>query len=1016
MPLELSDIRGDLSEQALRATTETEARDLVHSYYNKWIDLQRGESTLGLSSRDPAELAQWFKDKFDADVQNLSWDAFYAKLLEERKCVANLCRMMQYHKILDGEESPEGDNQSLVNGMRQAYKVIFNVKAYVLELGRLFCNMYPHDSTVGAALPLGARKAAEEEDNVEEFDKKSLTPYQHGLIKYYKILETCNYRRAAGKYFVRITTALGLKTLAYKEKISIKDFVGTHAKVDDFEQWKQMTGTPRLLDDAAKYLANFPQPHTPDLQEDEKCRSFEGDKAGRGAGVYDVRSEMFFPYCDKANWGEMATTVEKIRKTYDPSYTCKAPTDALVCVVHLACAFPDDIYDEVCSLPRRIGMMWRGAEDYECKGCARVLPEDPAFVHHVAEQIPCGAGLGKPLVGVAWQAVHKIPEGFERFESPATSRAIALAGGAEFVRGPDVQKLAAVAPVPSASVYVQANVACGVNVRLPDGTSKKFQTIGEAANFLSDATRGVQVAQDKVKEREQRAREAVAAVQQAPEDMALVAAAQNAKRAFAAASRELKDARGKATKSIVEELVSCCSGETVSIDGYEAKVEKVEPRLYVPLVSAPMYPRASFDVESIKLNFPVGVNPKSYMVVVPCSGERWVSIGTHRPQGTVELCDPTLQEWLQASGGACVETPDISSLNLPIYLDHVVCAAGTFYKPDPETARPPRYFRIHKGRTWEECEMKEMDQIFHTQEFCRQDCFYLYGLQGRLKFFVKERDSHDITLMLIGEGGTGKTTALKIDQEYWPVHLRGILNPNTQPQWGMGEVAHGKTIYCNEISSDLNVVQEEWQISMDGGIMSLSRKFRDPWVGKWVAQHFWVGNGFPVKFKNDQDQVSRRCCGVQMKNPVARRDGSIMDRMLPKLGQLLRKEILAYDLFIELTGTYDPMSRPEELPPAFKSFFFSTRALTDPVAEFMKQCAGDKFVYDGNGEMFLKDFKRLFDDFRVENNIGKPPRWTSATYSKALRDNSLDVKKADYTLEDGTILKNVDVIHGISAV
>ena len=79
------------------------------------------------------------------------------------------------------------------------------------------------------------------------------------------------------------------------------------------------------------------------------------------------------------------------------------------------------------------------------------------------------------------------------------------------------------------------------------------------------------------------------------------------------------------------------------------------------------------------------------------------------------------------------------------------------------------------------------------------------------------------------------------------------------------------------------------------------------------AQHFWVGNSRPG-FKNDQNQMGRRLAGVLMPFPVNPRDGNIPLVIDRKLGNLNRREILAYHQFIKLTGNTDPMSQPNRLP------------------------------------------------------------------------------------------------------
>ena len=154
---------------------------------------------------------------------------------------------------------------------------------------------------------------------------------------------------------------------------------------------------------------------------------------------------------------------------------------------------------------------------------------------------------------------------------------------------------------------------------------------------------------------------------------------------------------------------------------------------------------------------------------------------------------------------------------------------------------------------------------------CRKhsDCFHLYALKGRLFFEVAERDKTEQTLLIIGTGGSGKSTDLKAQMQFWPHWLRGVLTANIQAQFGMSAVARGgkaRVIFCNEMNGDPSVTQEEWQTGCSGEWGSYAVKFQqNPLIMRWIAQMFWVGNKAPVdKWNNLQKQVARRLPGVSL--------------------------------------------------------------------------------------------------------------------------------------------------------
>ena len=107
---------------------------------------------------------------------------------------------------------------------------------------------------------------------------------------------------------------------------------------------------------------------------------------------------------------------------------------------------------------------------------------------------------------------------------------------------------------------------------------------------------------------------------------------------------------------------------------------------------------------------------------------------------------------------------------------------------------------------------------------------------------------------------------MNLMQKFWPPHRTGIMSSNIEAKFGMSQVLrNGKTlaIFCNEVSADLNLVQEEWQTSCSGEEGSYAVKHGAPLQCKCLAQHFWVGNMFPCTSRMDscrRPDASRECC------------------------------------------------------------------------------------------------------------------------------------------------------------
>ena len=335
-----------------------------------------------------------------------------------------------------------------------------------------------------------------------------------------------------------------------------------------------------------------------------------------------------------------------------------------------------------------------------------------------------------------------------------------------------------------------------------------------------------------------------------------------------------------------------------------------------------------------------------------------------------------------------------------------------------------RHFRADAGRTWRECDASAIDTIYVCQRFGVEDRFMLYALKGRTFFFVGEFDTYEITLFLEGIGGCGKSTIMKGQMEFWPHHLKGIQSSNMQSQFGMSSTAVNKSggytsiVINSEVNDDLQIPQEEWQQAVSGEWVSLAVKHKEPLIMKWIAPFLWSGNrgpGIKNKWNNQQGQVSRRLAGVKMEFPVQPRDGNIMRKIKKTLGQLQRKQILAYFEFVRVHGSTDPMSVPTKLPPAFASFYSKFRQATDPMEHFLSE---GTFVKQEEGKtMLMSEFKELYQQYRIQFDLGKALRWSEDTYRTPFNERGIKVERMErYTDDAGEEHRNVDVICHLSAV
>lgn len=462
-------------------------------------------------------------------------------------------------------------------------------------------------------------------------------------------------------------------------------------------------------------------------------------------------------------------------------------------------------------------------------------------------------------------------------------------------------------------------------------------------------------------------------------------------------------------------------------------VKNSSGHVWVPLYSQERKHRYRMDMETwVALGGKEErVHRRSFVIVKPYAGQRWMQVASP-PEGFQLLSvSDAVGDTLRANllqGESCL--PQEMAKTLALSATVYVRVNDLLFVPITDGCTRTRYMRVHTGRNWRDCPTPQFDKIYDSQSFCMHDKFMLWGQKGRTLFTVHEFDTYQTTFIIIGYGGTGKSTIMIVMQKFWPVHLRGILSSNIEQKFGMSQVLNkGKTraIYCNEVSEDLQLVQEEWQTSCSGEEGSFAVKHEAPWVGVCLAHHFWVGNAFPKHWKNNNNQVSRRLCGVLMDTPIQPRDGNVMEEIDKIMDVVQRKMVLAYFDMVDQYGTIDPMSRPERLPPAFRAFYNNGRGLSNPVELFIEESLGVKFYIRlgvdpdwGRGLMMETHvFRDEYIAWRgTRSDLTRIPSVSSDKYMPPLRERGIkELTKVKIRTSDGNggyTIKTTNVLCGIA--
>lgn len=913
------------------------------------------------------------------DRVGLTWKDIHDQFAKDFIRWRKLDRWTKAHGI-----HTEGPIRNQLRDIQQVYKM---VRQFLIANNTICVRM--RNGIPGAAdvLPDEQRNNADVMggQTLVDVDESKLKSWQDSFLKLRSVLAGENFRRAGKQFLTRSVTASGLETQAFEPAMDITTFIDDNTRYDDnFDAWLVHTALGGTHDQMIKYMTERPLAEAPDIEENCHLRSYEGDAYGRGAVIYDAATDMAWPYATKSDWDIMEKRVNAIRKLVyrDDKHFVTKPTAEDVCVVHLKTMFRYDIFaeteelvqdNEMCFLQRT----WYEVEAFECYGKKYQL-SDYRLVAYMQRAFPDDGDDEPGVWGRSWQRAvgncYSIGSRWKRCDARphdgteiyCDALANALRTRTEFEEG-EVAVFRAVTDIPS-----DAFILTGEDVYF-----RQAGTLTKLAVRNADAFTRLE--------------------------------------RFPLGDEFLRE-------NVLDDV-------TIHETHY---IKNVHGHVWVPLYSQERKRRYRLDMETwVALGgTEERVHRRSFVIVKPYAGQRWMQVA-FPPEGFQLLSvSDAIGDTLRANlfqGESCL--PQEMAKTLALSATVYVRVNDLLFLPITSGCTRTRYMRVHTGRNWRDCPTPQFDKIYDSQSFCMHDKFMLWGQKGRTLFMVHEFDTYQTTFIIIGYGGTGKSTIMIVMQKFWPVHLRGILSSNIEQKFGMSQVLNkGKTraIYCNEVSEELQLVQEEWQTSCSGEEGSFAVKHEAPWVGVCKAHHFWVGNAFPKHWKNNNNQVSRRLCGVLMDTPIQPRDGNVMEEIDKIMDVVQRKMVLAYFDMVDQYGTIDPMSRPERLPPAFEAFYKNGRGLSNPVELFIDESLGVKFYIrlgvDAEGRGLMMETHLFRDEYLAwrgkRSDFTRIPSVSSDKYMPPLRERGIyELTSKKIRTSDGNggyVIKTTNVLCGIA--
>jgi hypothetical protein len=257
---------------------------------------------------------------------------------------------------------------------------------------------------------------------------------------------------------------------------------------------------------------------------------------------------------------------------------------------------------------------------------------------------------------------------------------------------------------------------------------------------------------------------------------------------------------------------------------------------------------------------------------------------------------------------------------------------------------------------------------------------------GRMLYDVGDLDDWQIHPFVKGMSNTGKTKLLETIAALYEDEDVGVISNNIEPQFGLNIIAQKFIAIADDVRTTIKLDQSDFQNMASGTRVSCPVKHSDPLVvPRWTCSTVWSGNEVP-DFHDNAGSYSRRLGVLLFANVVPHPDGTLGERLLEELPQLIVKGNWAYRNMLRRYGRRRGVWNI--LPTEFKEQRNEIAQTSNSLAAYL---ASNKICHGSELYMPLADMGTELKKYERDNGFPSH-RWVADFYRGPLANRGLMIR------------------------